>query len=170
MLQTTACMTLFEDGFRPWPHVYEPGHKSKFFYEGIDANLMENLTSLRTYTEREDSERYIDILREVFRLFGEGIIASLEYTMHDYLAQTNGALSNKEKDEWELEAVKGMLSHNNHAERPFAVLRAFAKMYLASLPHLPPTAAERLAVPDQQQQRILDQKIKNNNNKNKTKK
>ncbi len=30
-----------------------------------------------------------------------------------------------------MEAAQGMLSHNNHAERPFAVLRAFAKMYPA---------------------------------------
>jgi hypothetical protein len=124
-------MTLFKDGFRPWPHVYKPGQKSKIFYERVDANLIEDLASLRTYDEREDSERYIDILREVFRLFGEGIVASLEYTMSDYLAQTNGALSNKEKEEWELEAAKGMLCHNNHAERPFAVLRAFAKMFPA---------------------------------------
>jgi hypothetical protein len=51
--------------------------------------------------------------------------------MGDYLPQTNGKLSNKNKEAWELEAATGMLSHNNHAERPFAVLRAFAKMYPA---------------------------------------
>jgi hypothetical protein len=124
-------MTLFKDEFRPWPHVYKPRLKSKLFYERIDAHLREDLARLRTYEQREDSEQYVKILREVFRLFGEGIIASLEYTMHDYLSQTNGKLSNMNKEQWELEAAKGMLSHNNYAERPFAVLRAFAKMYPA---------------------------------------
>ena len=51
-----------------------------------NPGIKEDLASLRTYEEREDSERYIDILREVFRIFGEGIITSLEYTMSDYLA------------------------------------------------------------------------------------
>jgi hypothetical protein len=128
-------MTLFKDEFRPWPHVYKPGLKSKLFYERIDAHLREDSARLRTYEQREDSEQYVKILRVVFRLFGEGIIASLNirlgYTMHDYLSQTNGKLSNMNKEEWELEAAKGMLSHNNYAERPFAVLRAFAKMYPA---------------------------------------
>jgi hypothetical protein len=55
----------------------------------------------------------------------------LEFTIKDYLRQTDGVLSNGKRETWELEAVKGMLSHNNHAERPFAVLRAFAKMYPA---------------------------------------
>jgi hypothetical protein len=67
----------------------------------------------------------------VLTLFGQGIIASLEFTMSDYLKQTNGKLSNEKRESWELEAVKGMLSHNNFAERPFAVLRAIWKMYPA---------------------------------------
>ena len=124
-------MSLFEVGFRPWPHVYKPGLRSKYFYERIDAHLTDDLATLRIYDQRDDSERYVGILREVFRLFGEGIIASLEYTMGDYLTQTNGTLRNSNKEAWELDAAKGMLSHNNHAERPFAVLRAFAKTYPA---------------------------------------
>ena len=47
------------------------------------------------------------MLREVLRLFGEGIIASLEYTMGDYLHQTNGLPCNRNKEEWELDAAKG---------------------------------------------------------------
>jgi hypothetical protein len=65
----------------------------------------------------------------VLALFGKGIIESLEFTMGDYLKQTNGKLCNDKRETWELEAVKGMVSHNNHAERPFAVLRAIWKMY-----------------------------------------
>ena len=131
MLQTTNCMTVFNDGFRPWPHVYKPSLKSKIFYDRIDANLEVDLMRLRTYLNRGDSETYGKILNEVFGLFGRGIIASLEFTMKDYLKQTDGKLSNGKREQWELDAVKGMLSHNNHAERPFAVLRSFAKSYPA---------------------------------------
>ncbi len=77
----------------------------------------------------EDYEKYSYILKAVLRLFGKGIIASLEYTMGNYLKQTDGKLSNDKMEAWELEAVNGMLAHNNYAERPFAVLRAVWKMY-----------------------------------------
>jgi hypothetical protein len=130
MLQTTDCMIVFNDTFRPWPHIYKPGLRSKKVYENLDRNLTEDLERLRTYQTRADSEVYRDILMQVFGLFGKGIIASLEFTMKNYLRQTDGKCSNDKREAWELEAVKGMLSHNNHAERPFAVLRAFAKMYV----------------------------------------
>jgi hypothetical protein len=131
MLQTTNCMTVFDEGFRPWPHIYKPRLKSKTFYNRMDANLQEDLNRLRTYQNRADSDTYGNILNEVFGLFGKGILASLEFTMKDYLRQTDGKLSNGKRESWELGAVKGMLSHNNHAERPFAVLRSFAKTYPA---------------------------------------
>jgi hypothetical protein len=51
--------------------------------------------------------------------------------MGKYLSQTNGALCNANRQEWEIEAIQGMMSHNNFAERPFAVLKAFAKTYPA---------------------------------------
>ena len=105
--------------------------QSAKFYTRVDANLTEDLGRLRTYNARDDSEAYCTILHEVFRLFGEGVIASLEHTMGKYLSQTDGQLSNDKREDWEIEAVKGMMSHNNFAERPFAVLKAFAKMYPA---------------------------------------
>ena len=49
----------------------------------------------------------------------------------EYLKQTDGELSNDKREDWEIEATKGMMSHNNFAERPFAVLKAFAKTYPA---------------------------------------
>ncbi len=64
-------------------------------------------------------------------LFGKGIIASFEFTMGDYLTQTNGKLSNGNREMWKLEATKKMLCHNNHAEQPFAVLRGIWKTYPA---------------------------------------
>jgi hypothetical protein len=106
MLQTTNSMRVFDDEFRPWPHVYKCGLRSKKFYDRIDANLSEDLARLRTYANREDSQDYCTILKEVLTLFGQGIIASLEFTMGDYLKQTNGKLSNEKREAWELEAVK----------------------------------------------------------------
>ncbi len=131
MLQTPKSMEVFNLPYRPWPHVFKSGLRSKRFYEKMDANLAHDLERLRTYENRADSVVYKSILLQVLSLFGKGIVESLEYTMKDYLRQTNGPLSNERREEWELQATKHMLSHNNHAERPFAVLRAFAKMYPA---------------------------------------
>ena len=39
MMQTTDSMKLFDNGFRPWPHVYKAGRRSQRFYSRIDANL-----------------------------------------------------------------------------------------------------------------------------------
>jgi hypothetical protein len=140
MLQTADSMKVFDDGFRPWPHVYKPGLRSQRFYSRIDANLATDLAQLRNFETRDDKQKYVSILQEVLMLFGKGIIVgkgiidSLEFTMGDYLKQTDGKLSNGNRDTWELEATKKMLCHihNNHAERPFAVLRVIWKSYLSS--------------------------------------
>ncbi len=118
MLQSTECMTVFDETFRPWPHIYKAGLRSKTFYENLNRNLPVDLDRLRAYLTRADSEVYGSILMEVFGLFGKGIIASMEFTMKNYLRQTDGKLSNGKRESWELEASKGMLSHNNHAEDP----------------------------------------------------
>jgi hypothetical protein len=62
---------------------------------------------------------------------GEGIHGSLKFTMKKYLRQTDGVLQNALRDEWERTATKHMFCHNNHAERPFAVARAFNRLYPA---------------------------------------
>ena len=60
--------------------------------------------------------------------------------MKHYIKQTDGNLSNDKREEWEMAAVKDMVAHNNFAERPFAVVKAFARMYpslsLQNLSHL----------------------------------
>jgi hypothetical protein len=102
-------MCVFDNGFRPWPHIFKPEQRSKNFYARIDANLTDDLARLRTYNDRDDSEKYKQILLAVLGLFGQGIIESLEFTMGDYLKQTNGKLCNDKRETWELEAVKGMV-------------------------------------------------------------
>ncbi len=128
-LQTEKSMAVFEDGFRPRPHVFKGGGRSKKFYSRVDANLMEDLQRIRNYRVREDSEKYCVILRDVLRWFGAGIIDSLSFTMKHYIKQTDGNLSKDKREEWEMAAVKDMVAHNNFAERPFAVVKAFARMY-----------------------------------------
>ncbi len=65
----------------------------------------------------------------VLKLFGEGIIASLEYTMKDYLKQTKERLRTEVREEWELKMCRAMLCHNNAAELQFAVLRQYKRLY-----------------------------------------
>ena len=96
----------------------------------VDLNLAADLDRLSSYKEREDCEKYTGLLRQVLKCFGEGIIESLTFTMKKYLRQTEGDLANDKREAWERAAVKKMVCHNNHAERPFAVLKAFAKLYI----------------------------------------
>jgi hypothetical protein len=129
MLQTKACMGVFEEGFRPWPHIYKDKGRAKTFYKGIDRDLTVDLQRLKPNLEREDTIKYTGIMCEVFGCFGTGIIDSLEYTLKDYLRQTNGVLRNDRREDWEKDAVAKMVCHNNFAERPFAVVKAFWRMY-----------------------------------------
>ena len=139
-LQSESRMVVFEDGFRPWPHVYKGGGRSQKFYRRVDVNLEENFQRIRNYALREDSIQYCAILRDVLGCFGKGIIESLSYTMKHYIKQTDGRLSNDKRESWEKEATKHMVAHNNYAERPFAVVKALARMYpslsLRNLSHL----------------------------------
>jgi hypothetical protein len=87
-------MVVFEDGFRPWPHVFKPRGRSAKFYGRVDANIIRNFRS------REDSLKYCKILRDVLNCFGIGIIDSLEFTMKHYIKQTSGDLCNGKREEW----------------------------------------------------------------------
>jgi hypothetical protein len=131
---------VFAENFRAWPHIYKPGGRSKQFYTKIEKNLTEDLIKLRCYTSRDDSVKYGEILKQVFHLFGAGIHGSLTFTLKKYLRQTNGDLGNEKREQWETKAAKHMLCHNNNAERPFAVARAFNRLYpaitLYNLSHL----------------------------------
>jgi hypothetical protein len=49
--------------------------------------------------------------------------------MKDYLKQTNGTLQTGNLEKWEVDKCKDMLCHNNWAERPFAVLRQYKRIY-----------------------------------------
>jgi hypothetical protein len=84
---------------------------------------------LRNFEARADSVNYIDLIRTVLKLFGMGIIDSLTHTMKKYLRQTNGEHANETRSDEDIERCTDMLCHNNNAERPFAVLRQYQRMY-----------------------------------------
>ena len=62
-------------------------------------------------------------------LFGQAINTSLERTMGKYLQSTGGIYRNELREEWELEKVSHLLSHNNAAERPFGIVKAYLDVY-----------------------------------------
>ncbi len=103
--------------------------RSKIFYKAMDRHLKRDRIALHNFNAREDSVKYTELLRKILALFGLGIIDSLEYTLGKYLRQTDGVLANDMREDWEEKAVEGLLSHNNHAERPFAVLRLYKRTY-----------------------------------------
>ncbi len=129
LLQTNQALVLLESNFRPWPHIYQNKNRSKKFYTHLEQNLEADLNNLRAYKGRQDAEKYEAMLRTVLGIFGKGIVESLEFTMKDYLKQTNGVLRTDVRAAWEVEACRNMLCHNNHAERPFAVLRQYKHLY-----------------------------------------
>ncbi len=81
------------------------------------------MAELQEYETREDTAHYEAYLREVLSLFGQAIHTSLERTMGKYLQSLGGIYRNEARADWELEKVCQLLSHNNAAERPFAIVK-----------------------------------------------
>ena len=129
LMQTDKALVLFEPHFRPWAHIYQNNKRSRNFYKDVERTLAADMAILRAYTGRADVEKYENMLCTVLGLFGKGIVASLEFTMKNYLKQTNGRLRTNVREDWEFKRCKDMLCHNNHAERPFAVLRQYKHLY-----------------------------------------
>jgi hypothetical protein len=53
---------------------------------------------------------------------------SLERTMGNHLKSTGGIYRNELRAEWELDEVAKLLSHNNPAGRPFAIVKAYLRV------------------------------------------
>ena len=95
------------------------------FYRVLERNKVADFLELRQYETREDITNYEPILREILTLFGQAIHTSLERTMGKYLQSTGGIYRNDLREDWELAKVSKLLAHNNAAERPFAVAKAY---------------------------------------------
>ncbi len=98
---------------------------SQEFYRVLHRTREEDFAELRSYETREDFVTYEPILKEILSLFGQAIKTSLERTMGKYLQSTGGIYRNDVREDWELAKVSKLLAHNNAAERPFAVAKAY---------------------------------------------
>jgi hypothetical protein len=99
------------------------------FYRVLSLNRDADLGELKQFERREDITTYEPVLREIMGLFGQAINTSLERTMGKYLQSTGGIYRNELREEWELEKVSHLLSHNNAAERPFGIVKAYLDVY-----------------------------------------
>ncbi len=63
MLQSIHCMGVFEEGFRPWPHIYKDKGRAKKFYNAIDAHLALDLQRLRPNVEQRYHGRSFWVFR-----------------------------------------------------------------------------------------------------------
>ena len=132
---------------RPWPRVKPEDTACQEFYRHLETGLVDRKLALQLNPHREDSSAYAEILCDILSLFGEGITESLTRTMGDYLEATGGKLRNSNLQAWEREKATSMFCHNNHAERPFAVIKALAKQYPSmSLRHLASIANSKVKI------------------------
>ena len=124
-LESERCLSILQPGFRPWPKLRQAEASSVTFYEVLERTRDLDLSELRNYERREDIGTYEPVLRDVLTLFGKAIHTSLERTMGKYLRSTGGIFRNDLREEWEINKVSQLLSHNNAAERPFAIAKAY---------------------------------------------
>ncbi len=159
LLQSDESLDVLKSDYRAWPKVregeagsikfYAVLHRSRSspspykplciclirtlnlsIYLSLTISLREeDLEELRQYEGRDDVDNYKTVLREVLHLFGNANLKPLERTMGKYLKSTGGIYRNELREEWELEAVTKLLSHNNPAERPFAIVKAYLQVF-----------------------------------------
>jgi hypothetical protein len=137
LLKSDACLSVIQPDYRPWPIVRQNEEGSMKLYNVLYRSREADLSELREYERREDIDTYEPVLRDLLALFGTAIHKSLERTMGKYLRSTGGVFRNDMRGEWEIDKVSQILSHNNAAERPFAIAKAyldcFPTMRLATL-------------------------------------
>jgi hypothetical protein len=141
LLKSEACLTVIQPEYRPWPVVRENEEGSITLYKVLNRTRAADLSELREYERREDIDTYEPVLRDLLALFGTAIHKSLERTLGKYLRSTGGEFRNDMRGDWEIDKVSQILSHNNAAERPFAIAKAyldcFPTMRLATLANFP---------------------------------
>jgi hypothetical protein len=137
LLQSEEPFEIFEDAFRLWPKSCPDDLDVAAWCATRSENMPKRMEILRAHRPRPDVEKYEVALRKVLRLFGEGIHESPERTMGHYLSRTNGKFQNSNLAEKARKMASKIISHNNWAERPFAVAKALAHQRPSmSLSHL----------------------------------
>jgi len=127
LLEGPDALDILEDAYRPWGR--PDCVRNVEWYVKHDNRLPERKAMLREFRSRSDAAEYSLKLREVFALFGNGIKESLTRTMGDYLEATNGKHARSKLAPEVIEKASVLFNHNNNAERPFAVMKAFQKQY-----------------------------------------
>lgn len=128
LIKGDTCLDIFKEDYRPWGK--RAGLEAFYSKREVAGGIAEKkLTLLRAFESRTDKEKYVPILKKILNLFGEGIHESLERTMGDYLEATEGKMAKSKLEPWVKARVVQLLSHNNHAERPFAVIKLFDQLF-----------------------------------------
>jgi hypothetical protein len=128
LLQSDNSLDILAEDYRPWPKV----ESAAKFYARRASDAAPNLGAKRRELLREfkkDNADYVIILKEVLSLFGAGIHESLQRTMGDFLEATNGRKSLSKLEPWMKKRAVHLLAHNNHAERPFAVMKYYNNIF-----------------------------------------
>ena len=128
LLQSEGVLGIFHDGYRPWEKKSGLG---SFYSKREEAGSVheKRWQLLCEYESREDSAKFVPLLKKVLSLFGEGIHESLKRTMSDYLEATNGKMAGSKMQPWMKARIVTLVAHNNHAERPFAVIKLFDQLF-----------------------------------------
>ena len=128
-LQGNECLDVLEDNYEPFGRLRPDDGSVARWRQKHSGRLPARKRVLREFRTKEDCAEYTIILKEVFAEFGASIRVSLERTMGKYLESTGGELASSKLEQWQKDALKKAVCHNNHAERTFAVMKAMAKGY-----------------------------------------
>jgi hypothetical protein len=135
LLQSDDAFDFLAEDYRPWAEVY--GLASWYNKRRLCELSMKRRDLLRAHGSRGDTDKFTPILKNVLAIGGAAIHESLTRTMGDYLEATNGRYAESKLEPWMKARASDLLSHNNHAERPFAVMKSldhvFPSMGLSNL-------------------------------------
>ena len=121
LLQSEEAFDFLAENYRPWAEVNDlAGWYAK---RRSCARSNKRREMLRAYSSRGDADKFTPILKQVLAIGGDAIHVSLKRTMGDFLEVTNGSRAESKLEPWMKARAMLLLSHNNPAERPFALMK-----------------------------------------------
>jgi hypothetical protein len=138
LLKGPHALAVLDDNCRPWDKVRTDNAECRNWCANRDTRKAQRLRRLRTCRDRPDAEECTVVLRQVLALFSEGTQEPFQRTMSDCLEDTNGDKAFSKTPEWRAKQDWDIHSHNNAAERPFAVIKALKRLFPSTkLSYLP---------------------------------
>ncbi len=101
ILQGETPLSFLDVSYRPWPKLKQDNPEVVNQYDRLETNLAATRELLLSHQNSRDNDQYNVVLKEVLRLFGEGIHESLTRTMGDFLEAIGGAKAESKLEEWE---------------------------------------------------------------------